>query len=493
MSDHSVDFLKKKYKLAPERVGSKKPKIAARILGAFLIISAVVGIGFSYKIAETQMDSPGDPGGFSLFSTFRQLVGSNDKALTGEEDDRINFVLIGVGGAGHAGPELADTLMFTSFRPSTDEIGMMSIPRDTIVPIPDYGYRKINHINSYAEFAEPGSGPQATADIIGDLLDQEIHYAVKIDFAGFQDLIDAVGGVDLYVERTFTDYSFPTWDDLYQTVSFEEGWTHMDGETALQYARSRHAAGYEGSDFARAKRQQNVILAVKEKVLSPSVFLNPGKLNKLIETFNENVDTNMSIWEMLKLARFAPDIDTENIHHIVLDSGPDSPLYATNINGAYVLMPKEDDWSEVKSLAENIFDAEISSTVESQNSIAQQAIPASVEIQNGTGVSGLAFETSQLLSGSGFDVVKIGNAEDRSYEQTIIYDLTEGSKDEELAALKTFLEADISMSALGWVYADEVVPRELSVTTPGEEYITTQEPIDFLIILGQNATELVLR
>lgn len=489
--EHSVDFLKKKYKLAPQRTDVKKPKKAARLLGGFLVIAAIVGVVFSYKVAETHIDNTPDTGGFSLFSTFRQLVTADDKPLTGEDDDRINFLLMGVGGEGHAGPELSDTLMFASFRPSTHEIGMLSIPRDTIVPIPGYGYRKINHVNAYAELEEPGSGPAAASEVVGEILDQDIHYSVKVDFEGFKDLIDAVGGVDIYVERSFTDYSYPTWDDLYQTVSFEEGWHHMDGETALQYARSRHGNNGEGSDFARAERQQKVILAVKDKVLSPGTLLNPGKLNKLIETFQENVQTNLTFWEMVKLARFAPDVNTENIHHYVLDSSPDSPLYASTINGAYVLLPKKDDWSEVQDIAANIFEAESAAVVEADEPIPSQQ--AAIEIQNGTGVTGLAFQTSQLLATSGFDVIKIGNADSRTYDQTIIYDLTEGKKSDELAALKEYLEADVSMSAAGWIFADEVVPRELTVTNPGEEYVTSSEPIDFLIILGQNATELVMR
>lgn len=489
--EHSVDFLKKKYKLAPQRTDAKKPKKAARLLGGFLVIAAIVGVVFSYKVAQTQIEGAPDTGGFSLFSTFRQLVTADDKPLTGENDDRINFLLMGVGGAGHDGPELSDTLMFASFRPSTHEIGMLSIPRDTVVPIDGYGYRKINHVNAYAELEEPGSGPEAAAETVGELLDQDIHYSVKVDFEGFKDLIDAVGGVDIYVDRSFTDASYPTWDDLYQTVSFEQGWHHMDGETALEYARSRHGNNGEGSDFARAERQQKVILAVKDKVLSPGTLLNPGKLNKLIETFQENVQTNLTFWEMVKLARFAPDVNTENIHHYVLDSSPDSPLYASTINGAYVLLPKKDDWSEVRDIAANIFEAESPAEVAEGEPISAQQ--ARIEIQNGTGVTGLAFQTSQLLASSGFDVTKIGNADSRSYDQTIIYDLTEGKKSDELSALKEYLEADVSMSATGWIFADEVVPRELTVANPGEDYVTSQEPVDFLIILGQNATELVMR
>jgi polyisoprenyl-teichoic acid--peptidoglycan teichoic acid transferase len=489
--EHSVDFLKKKYKLAPEQKDAKRPKLIARLLGVFIVAAAIGGIIFSYNIAETYLDKS-ENGNFSFFGAFKQLVTSDDKVLTGEKDDRVNFLLMGVGGAGHDGPELSDTIMFASFRPSSGEVGMMSIPRDTIVPIPGYGYRKINHVNAYGEIEEEGQGPVWAADIVGELLDQDIHYTVKVDFAGFEELIDAIGGVDIYVETTFTDYTYPTDDYLVQTVSFQEGWQYMDGETALQYSRSRHGTNGEGSDFARAKRQQNLLLAVKSTVLTPTVFLNPGKINKVIQTFQDNVETNMSFWEIMKLAKYAPDIDTENITHHVLDASYDSPLYESVINGSYVLLPRDDDWSEIQSIAENVFDGETAQ--EATEMIAtEEALPAAIEIQNGTNVTGLAFETSQLLSGSGFNVLKIGNAQSREYPKTIIYDLTKGEKSDELSLLTEFLEADVQESGTGWALSNEVEPRELTVTPSGEEQVTTPEPIDFLIILGDNAQELVLR
>lgn len=488
----TVDFLKKKYNMVPDRRRQKKGFSGLRVVGVLLVALAIGGVFFSYKIAATTIEESPESGQISIFSTFRKLVTSDDKDLIGEDDDRINFLLLGHGGAGHDGPELTDTIIFASFRPSTNEIGMLSIPRDLVVPIPGYGYRKINHVNAYGEMAEEGTGPDVAAEQIGELLDQEIHYTVKVDFDGFEDLIEAIGGVDVYVENSFTDYSYPAPNDLYQTIAFEEGWQEMDGESALQYSRSRKGTNGEGTDFARAKRQQILLLAVKDKMLSPSVILNPGKLNKIVNTFQENVHTNLSFWEIMKLSKFAPDIDTSNISHYVLDASPSSPLYASNINGAYVLLPKVDDWSEIRDISENIF------TQSTFNTIAQEDEPittvgaVTVEIQNGTSVSGLAFRTSQLLATSGIEVVKIGNADSKGYDKTIIYDLTEGEKDDELAVLKDFLEADVAMTPTGWVFADEVVPRELTIAAPeGEE--NSEGIVDFLVILGENTANLVMR
>lgn len=488
MEEHSIDFLKEKYDLAPTHKKARRVRSTLKIVGTFLGLVAIVGVIFSYNLSQDIETSSGEVEGFSLFSSFRNLVGSEDKELTGADDDRINVLLLGIGGAGHAGPELTDTIIFSSFQPSTNEVAMLSIPRDLAVAIPGYGYQKINSANAYGELEEKGQGPIWASKIVSDLLNQDVHYYVKVDFNGFVDLIDAVGGVDVYVERTFTDYTYPTDDDLVQTISFEQGWQHMDGETALMFARSRHGTNGEGSDFARAARQQKILLALKEQVLSTSTLLNPGRLDRIIETFQDNVSTNMSFWEMLKLARYAPDIDLNSVHLSVLDSGPDSPLYSTTINGSYVLLPKQDDWSGLEEVAENIFETNASSSAATE--VVEPQAMARVEIQNGTSVSGLAFQASQLLMGTSFDVVSIGNADSKEYKTTIIYDLSGGEKDDALAVLKEFLEADVSMTASGWAFSDEVVPRELTIT---DEEIDADDGIDFLIILGQNAENLVLR
>lgn len=494
MSDeHSVDFLKQKYQMAPTPKSVKRGRKTRKVLVALFIALAICGTLFSYSLSKKYGQESAQYESFSLFSTLRSLVGSDDKELTGELDDRINFLLLGVGGAGHDGPELSDTIMFASYRPSTNDIGLLSIPRDLAVPIPGYGYQKINSINAYAEMEDPGSGPEWTSDVIGDLLNQEIHYFVKVDFDGFVDLIDAIDGIDLYVDRSFTDDQYPTEDSLLQTISFEQGWAHMDGDMALQYVRSRHGNNGEGSDFARAQRQQKILLAVKDELLSASTFLNPAKLNNLVETFQDNVETNMSFWELMKIVRYIPDIDTEHIHTAVLDSDVNSPLYSTTINGAYVLLPKKDDWTTIEQMAANIFDNADNATVSADStSVAQTNESASstiIEIQNGTGMTGLAYQTSQMLSGTNFSVASIGNADSQDYETTIIYDLTGGEKPTELEILKNFLEADVAMTTSGWIFSETVIPRELTIDTPEQ----AGENIDFLIILGQNATNLVLQ
>ncbi len=485
MDEANIDFLKKKYDLAPKRVPKSKKRLVFRGILALSVLGVALLFTASYQISRSQY--PDTSSSLSFVNTLRSLVTSGDKTLSGEEDDRINVLLLGIGGAGHDGPELTDTMILASFRPSTNEVGMLSIPRDLVVPIDGYGYRKINNINAFAEMAEKGSGPAASVAAVEDLFGQKIHYYVKADFSSFEELIDAVGGIDVYVDRSFVDTTYPTDDHLVQTISFTEGWAHMDGETALEFSRSRHGNNGEGTDFARAARQQKVLLAAKDKILSSQVLLNPSKLNKMIELVTTNVKTNMTGWEMLKFARFAPNIANDNVSHYVLDSSAGSPLYASTINGAYVLLPRRDDYAELKTIAENIFTEGTTGTIAEAPKTLEKT--ATVEIKNGTTTIGLAFEASLLLDGAGFEIVTIGNADSKDYEKTIIYDLTKGAKEEELARLKDYLEAEISLTPGGWLASDTVEPRVLTLDEPPTASTTG---IDFLVILGANAAPLVL-
>lgn len=281
----------------------------------------------------------------SILDQVRRLVGTSEKQLHGEERDRINILVLGEGGEGHDGPHLTDTILFVSIKPSTSEVGILSLPRDLWIPLPEGGQGKINAINAYAEEKKPGNGGVAAATAISSLLSQPIDYYVRVDFSAFKTLIDDVGGVTVDVERTFTDFAYPTDNNLYKKVHFEKGWQTMNGDTALEYVRSRHGNNLEGSDFARSRRQQKVIMALKDKLVSFDTLLNPSRVASVLETLQTHVITDMELWEIVKLAKELRHIDHTKITHHVLDDNPEGPLYATTVtvsNGdAYVLLPRQ--------------------------------------------------------------------------------------------------------------------------------------------------------
>lgn len=509
MSDIEVDLLRKTYNLPTEpSLDRGRFRLVKRLILFVLIFGATTGLLFSHQIkGGNELNSFPR---LSLVSTISQLVQSGDRTLKGEEEERVNMLLMGVGGAGHDGPQLSDTMMFASIKPETGEVALLSIPRDLIVQIPGYGWRKVNHANAFGEQQEAGYGPQLASEVIEEVLAQPIHYYARVDFSGFAELIDIVGELDVYVERTFTDAQYPSHGKAYadcgtsqtqfneagepievptyacrfETITFEKGWTKMNGDTALKYVRSRHGNNGESSDFARSRRQAQVIKAVKEQVLSASTFLSPTKLSKIYETLDENIATNLSTWELLRFVSLAKDLDTENITHHVLDASAESPLYQTNLGGAYVLLPKNDDWGQVRALAANLFakTPEVGTTPSTHTA----RVPR-IEIQNGTSIPGLAFRTSQILTTHGYQVTSVSNAQSKGFKNTVVYDLTQGRKSSDLAALKDLLKADVTLSATGWLLSNDVIPKELSLAGETLEALATESDIDFLVILGEKS------
>jgi len=496
--DMSVDLLPEKDQL----VESKKSVLMfGRIFVAVIIIFAVGAAVFSYKVVTTEQATEdsfiGRVSKLPVFSGLKYLTSASERGLRGQSEDRTNFLFLGIGGAGHDGPLLTDTVMLGSLRHSDGKVGVVSLPRDLSVDIPGYGWRKLNHANAYGEWEQEGYGPIIASQVVSNVTGQPIHYYVRVDFQGFVDFIDELGGIDVNVERSFTDYQYPAPYDKYQVVSFEAGPQHMDGETALVYVRSRHGTNGEASDFARSRRQQNVMVAVKEKILTPSFILNPKKIVKMYEMVKENVATNLTTAEMVELVKMSRKIDTDNISSEVLSTGPGSPLYATSINGAYMILPRGGTWDGVRAIAENILDegeelagAAADSTTDGEATIGSNAV-ARIEIQNGTNIPGLAYTASLVLKENEFSVVKIGNALYRDNVKTIIYDLTNGKKSEELNELRSLLGADISTTTSGWIFAPDLVPTIVTLTDETGKDTATVENIDFLVILGESSKNLV--
>jgi LCP family protein required for cell wall assembly len=249
---------------------------------------------------------------------------------------RINIALYGYGGPPHDGPYLSDSIMVISIQPQASgppRVAEISVPRDWYVPI-DLGGGKHDHgrINQAYADGMDGDGPVAAGQsnagasvanpTLSHLLGLDITYFAGVDFSAFQDAVDAVGGVDVDVQNTFTDYQYPAGECVngrgcgYMTVHFEAGRQHMDGRTALQYARSRHGGGSEGSDFARSKRQQLITAAIKQKVLSIGGI---GKLPDLLSALGDHVKTNLTISDAEAIYDLVKGVDPASVVHVSLD------------------------------------------------------------------------------------------------------------------------------------------------------------------------------
>ncbi len=446
----------------------------------FLIIAAAVG-GFIF--ASSAGIKPG-----TLLAKLKGLTLAREKLLQGESNDRINVLLLGMGGAGHEGATLTDTIILASIRPSDGKIALLSIPRDLQVLISNYGYRRINAVNAYAELNTQGSGGRETSKLLSELLDEPIPYYLRVDFTAFQEIINTIGGIEVEVERAFYDPFYPDENFGYEPVSFEAGLQRMDGERALKFVRSRHGTSGEGNDFARAKRQQKVLLALKARLLSLDVLLRPKRINAILNSLENHLQTNISFWEGMRFAQLIRDIDLNLIVSRVLDAAPQGLLRERNYNGAFVLEPKDPTWSEVHKLADQLFDENVVASASPMETAAARQTPKSetakpaaeitpeseenlplVELQNGTFVNGLAARTAEKLEALNFNVISLGNAPVRDVQTTVIYDLSNGRYPEKLAELKEEFQA---------------------IDGEGEPLnILRKGNLDFLVILGANATK----
>lgn len=232
-------------------------------------------------------------------------------SLRGENNGQINILLLGIGGPGHEGPYLTDTMILAQIRPKDSEVAFISIPRDLVAELPNnLGQRKINAVfaEGLARTQDFGEAGRWSRMAVERLSGQTIPYFAVIDFKGFQKAIDEIKGLDINVEHSFTDSEFPDEKLGYlPPLVFAQGQEHMDGTRALQFARSRHGNNNEGSDFARGLRQQKVMKAFKDKVLEMNMLTSVGRLNNLLGIFADNFHTNLSPGEILRLYDLAKD------------------------------------------------------------------------------------------------------------------------------------------------------------------------------------------
>lgn len=285
------------------------------------------------------------------------IVANITHAQLKEDDGRTNVLLLGSDerSAGPAKSVLTDTILVASIGRVEKDVVLISLPRDLWVKSPQGYYSKINAVYS-------NGGGEEISQVVEGVLGIPIHYYIVVDFQLFRDSIDILGGVEVNIEKAFIDTQFPVegkenapLNERYQTVSFDSGLRTMDGDTALKFVRSRKGNNDEGTDFARSARQQKVIMAIKDKSLSLETLINPAKLKNLYDAYSENVDTSITFSDVQNFYILSEQINFNKVVSIVLDdrsaaeeggllySPEDTSLYG----GAYVLLPKAGDFSQM--------------------------------------------------------------------------------------------------------------------------------------------------
>jgi LCP family protein required for cell wall assembly len=316
------------------------------------------------------------------------------------------------------GPSRTDSMMLVTMDPTTRTAGMLSIPRDLWVNVPGFDYGKINTAYYLGElYSLPGGGPGLAVQTVENLLGIDVNYYAQIDFSAFENFIDQIGGIDVEVPYEMTvDPIGPG-----NTVTLEPGTQHLDGPTALAYARNRDTWG---SDFDRADRQQQVIMAIFDKMTSlgtlPKLIANsPTIYNNL----RYGIHTNLSLKQIISLAWTASQIPRENIKKAVI--GPNETERSFSPDGLDILLPNMD---AVRALRDEVFsttagEAPVATVYISNPEELRQAENATVSVLNATTTPGLASQTSEYLRGLGINVTDTGNAVEKS-DSTMIIDYT---------------------------------------------------------------------
>ena len=328
-----------------------------------LILSGIILFTYSlFHISSQFIKGTRVPYYYDLVSNFV----FSPKGVVREMDGRTNILLLGKGGEGHEAPDLTDTILFLSLDHRDKKVTMISLPRD--IWLPDLR-TKLNSAYYWGNKKEPparasgleaGGGIVLTKASVEEILGQHVHYAVVLDFSGFKKIIDVLGGVEVDVEVSFVDKKYPIpgrEDDLcdgdpeygcrYETLHFVQGKQVMDGETALKFARSRNAEGDEGTDFARQKRQQKIIEAVKSKILDRSTLLSPKKLLEIKEAFLSTLETDIGENEGAVLARGFLNSKDNISSYVLPEELLINPLKSAQYDNLYVFIPKDEGWGEV--------------------------------------------------------------------------------------------------------------------------------------------------
>lgn len=361
----------------------------------------------------------------SIVKTVVSLVNSQSyKTLAGFDDGRINILLLGRANTHKSGKNLTDTIMIASIDTDTYKLSLLSLPRDLLVQNRSF-YTKINAL--YQIGLKNDVGVDYLTDTIKDITGQDIHYYFVLDFEGFIKIIDILGGINIDVPRHIKDARYPGPGYSYETFEVYPGLQEFDGTKALKYARTRHddVAG----DFGRAKRQQQVMQAARNKAFSLGTIVHPTKISELLTVLGEHVHTNITPNEIEPFISLIKKVDTQNITNVVVDAWKSGSLlisarHYSERGGISGLVPRIGNYKEIRDRAQNIFN--LNKIKQRQEEIKKES--PTITLINATKKNSLTNNTKRTLQVLGFDNITIGKNTKNNQDTTAVIDTTNGAK-----------------------------------------------------------------
>ena len=333
---------------------------------------------------------------------------------------RVNVLLIGLDYRDWQSGEKysrSDTMILVTLDPLNKTAGMLSIPRDLWVEIPGFKHGKINTAYYLGDaYKLPGGGPGLAVKTVEQFLGVPINYYAQVDFGAFVRFVDELGGVKINVPEPITVDLLGSGSATKKNL--KPGVQVLPGEWALAYARNRYT---KGGDFDRSRRQQQVILGIRNRILDFNML--PTLISKAPQLYQElasGVNTNLSLEQVNRLAVLAAQVPTENIKTDVLDER--YILFGTSPDNLSIVIPLPD---KIFLLRDQIFASSDSLSPLTPGSSAERmhAEAANVVVYNGSSSPGLSEKTAEILKSQGMNVIQTGTA-DQHYPYTTLVDHT---------------------------------------------------------------------
>jgi LCP family protein required for cell wall assembly len=385
-------------------------------LGGFLVIGLIASFIFYNLVRElvhtwntTALAAPHTISNKPITDTVKIVI----QDWQGVE--RVSILLLGIDEREQEqGPWRTDTMIVLTVDPASKTASMLSIPRDLWVPIPIYNTEgKINTAHFLGDVNDyPGGGPALAQATVQYNLGIPTQYYIRLDFSSFEKLIDLIGGIDIQVPQTIDDPEYPDSGFGFEPLHIDAGLQHMDGRLALKYARTRHSAG---GDFDRGQRQRQVIMAVRDKVTKADMLPTlVGKAGELIDTLGKSVQTDLSLDQLIQLAKLGTQIDPKNIQSLAIDQNMVLYLTTPTDPPQDVLVPIRDEIRKVRDKFLGIGPVTGPVTITDT---------AQIRVENGTLIEGLAAKTAERLKALGFNVKDYTSADRFDYtdSQIIVY------------------------------------------------------------------------
>lgn len=320
-------------------------------------------------------------------------------------EGRVTLLLLGVDRREDEASR-SDTIILVNIDPAEKSARMISIPRDLKVIVPGFGAHKINAAYAFGDVNEdvPGRGPGLMMRTIETSFGINIDYFAEVDFNGFVEIVDTVGGVTLDVPYPIRDNEYPGPNNQYMRINFPSGWQRMDGERVLQYARTRH---YD-NDVQRSVRQQQVLLALREQAVNLDLL---RQAPTLIGEVGDTVRTDLSSSQAIQLAGLASEIDSDNIEQMSIDAA----LIVMDTPEEYYFQA---DWQIVGDIISDFAGQEI---VPPMSALANPRYDTGIRLLDGTLIPGLGPRVLEVVTANGFaDVTTVDLPDAGNYPLTQI-------------------------------------------------------------------------